>query len=189
MSNKTNLPEFDPIAIRVQHNMYPFNQQDFIEGARWQHQQDAKVIAAKDAEIAELRGCSRGRKACDAIIDNLELDKSQLSKKIRELEIDRQAFKNCQDQLNFSRHRIETLELAKEQLLEKIRELEQSGSRKHLVEKTNKLQAANSLIDELENALELCHRRMKYTAWTDEDCFFKAEEALKKIKQWKEGGK
>lgn len=96
------LPEFDETILREAY----LEREDIIDdltrwealslGARWQHQQDAKVIAAKD-------------------------------EKIRELEIDRQAFKNCQEQLYFSRQRIETLEIAKEQLLEKIKAYKENG--------------------------------------------------------------
>lgn len=46
------------------------------------------------------------------------------------------------------------------------------------------LAAAN----EMAKALELCHRRMKMTAWIENECFEKTEEALEKFEDFKKAG-
>ena len=38
------------------------------------------------------------------------------------------------------------------------------------------------VVEPLFEALELCHRRMKYTAWEDEECFEMAEKAIEQYK-------
>jgi hypothetical protein len=39
----------------------------------------------------------------------------------------------------------------------------------------NKLLAENQ---KMRDVLEICHRRMKHTAWTEDDCFYQIEQAL-----------
>lgn len=159
-----------------------------IDLARWQFQECAKIIAARDAEIAKLKEC-------------LELwtqRNSNLQEKIRELESreisDGQMF-------NIANKNAKISELEKllaesnnsvKALNEKIRELENfkkqqeksdddcPGYNLHrerlygdkACEFKNKLQAANSIIDELERAIV-----RGPTARL---------QALEKIKQWKD---
>jgi hypothetical protein len=42
---------------------------------------------------------------------------------------------------------------------------------------------ALELLFPLVEALELCHRRMKYTAWTEEECFHLTEKALAELEK------
>lgn len=42
--------------------------------------------------------------------------------------------------------------------------------------------STHDIICELTTALELCHRRMKFTAWVEDECFEKAEDALSKLR-------
>lgn len=130
-------------------------------------------IANKNAKISEL----------EKLLAESNNSVKALNEKIRELEIDRQAFSNCRDQLSFSRQRIETLELAKEQLLEKIRELEHaaSGDNAIIAELNHKLDAANSLIDELDVKLSDIEVMGCYFCASD------ATEAREKIKEWRNG--
>lgn len=160
---------------------------DFIAGYDAAKSEDAKIIAENDKLLAD-------RIRVDAKhIEQLQASCAKKDEKIRELELDRQAFKNCQDQLNFSRHRIETLELAKEYHLQKIEELERaaSGDNAIIAELNHKLEAANSLIDELEERLEsargwtITHAMQTYSRAASNETE-RIDEALEKIKQWKD---
>lgn len=50
----------------------------------------------------------------------------------------------------------------------------------NVIEKAPIMEQMQRLVE----ALELCHRRMKYTAWSEEDCFEKAVETLDEHRKW-----
>ena len=155
-----NLPEFDVLlssdSFEEAVKQYPnvscdswkreFAHSYWQQGARWQFQECAKIIAARDAEIAKLKEC-------------LELwtqRNSNLQEKIRELESDLSRRTKWLD---------EQIELVQKKITE--------------------LQAANSLIDELEVALDA----IELDNGVHSESYMLANKALEKIKEYKQGDK
>lgn len=140
------------------------------DAEHWQRAH-AILLEASNGKICKLEFAASGDNAVIAEL-NHKLDKA--NEKSCKLEVDRQAFKNCKEQLEFSRHRIETLELAKEYLMKKC-------------------EAANALIVELGTKIKYFNTAINDGAVIEPGDEMSAQwliehfvEALEKIKQYRE---